>query len=85
MTANVRDRALVLISHESADGHLCVDLIRRANGTFGFEEYRRDPDDGRGWYPVGGTGDVVFKSRDEALDAARRSVGWLDEVLGDSD
>lgn len=74
-------KPLVLVSHETPDGLRCVDLLKRADGSFGFEEYRRDPDDGRGWYAVGGTGDISFKSRKAMLDAARRNISWLDEVL----
>jgi hypothetical protein len=35
----------VLASIETGDGHRCVDLFRRLDGTFGYEEFRRDPED----------------------------------------
>jgi len=59
----------------------CVDVFRRPDGTFGFEEYRRDAEDARGWFPVGFFGDGVFDSAEAALDEARRRVSWLPEVL----
>jgi hypothetical protein len=38
----------VLRSIETDDAARCVDLFVRPDGTFGFEEYRRDIEDGRG-------------------------------------
>src|SRR6266403_513923 len=35
----------VLASRENAEGNRCVDIFRRDDGSFGFEEYRRDPED----------------------------------------
>jgi len=81
VTGRTQQRNLVLISHETADGRLCVDLFRRPDGSFGYEEYRRDPDDGAGWYPVGGAGEVIFGNETDALEAARKHVGWLNGVL----
>src|SRR2546428_12349041 len=39
----------VLVSVENQYGDYCVDVFARADGTFGFEEYRRDPEDGAMW------------------------------------
>lgn len=61
---------------------VCVDIFARPDGTFGFDEYRRDPEDMRGWYSIGNFGDLTFASADLALAAARREVAWLNEVLG---
>lgn len=61
---------------------LCVDVFRRPDGSFGFEEYRRDPEDGRGWYPVGHHAGLEFVSEDAAYEAASERVGWLDAVSG---
>jgi hypothetical protein len=35
----------VLASIETDDGLRCVDLFRRPDGTFGYQEFRRDPED----------------------------------------
>ena len=43
----------VLRSIETVDGGRCVDVFVRGNGTYGFEEYRRDAEDARGWFPIG--------------------------------
>ena len=42
----------VLASLETEDGPRCVDLFRRPDGTFGYEEFRRDPEDQGVWTPV---------------------------------
>ena len=55
----------------------CVDIFQRPDGTFGFEEYRRDPEDGRGWFAIGGHSMHSFASAGEAREAAQRVVKWL--------
>jgi hypothetical protein len=42
----------VVASFNSPAGDHCVDIFLRDDGTFGFEEYRRDPEDMRGWFPL---------------------------------
>jgi len=70
-------RNKVMRSINRDDGQLCVDIFRRPDGTFGFEEYRRDPEDLGGWYPVGNHAGHSFPTQDTALEAARRTVAWL--------
>ena len=67
-------------SNQVGEGR-CVDLFQRPDGSFGFEEYRRDPEDPRGWYPVGYHSEEQFSSADDALQAARLKVAWLDGAL----
>jgi hypothetical protein len=43
----------VLRSINNDDASRCVDVFLRPEGTIGFEEYRRDAEDGRGWFPIG--------------------------------
>ncbi|WP_340119338.1 hypothetical protein [Pelagibius sp. 7325] len=62
----------------------CVDVFRRPDGTFGFEEYRRDAEDARGWFAVGFFSDRVFDSEDAALREARARVVWLNAAMGDT-
>ena len=69
---------VVLRSIETADGSRCVDLFVRADGSFGFEAYRRDVEDGGGWTPVSGYAGVVFATLEAALAAARERLPWLD-------
>ena len=56
---------------------LCVDLFQRPDGSFGFDEFRRDPEDTRGWYVVGHHGSLRFSTAEGAMEDARRKVGWL--------
>jgi len=56
----------------------CVDIFIRPDGTCGFEEYRRDVEDNRGWFAVGSFANQVFPSPEEACSAAKTAVAWLD-------
>ncbi len=62
----------------------CVDVFQRTDGSYGFEEYRRDPEDGRGWFAVGHFGEKQFSSPADALVEAEGKVPWLAEVIGNS-
>lgn len=73
-------RNLVLASLETEGGERCVDIFQRPDGTFGFEEYRRDSEDGRGWFRIGSFGAEVFASEADARDAAARALSWLGDV-----
>jgi hypothetical protein len=73
---------VVLTSLETPEGDRCVDLFRRPDGTYGFEEFRRDPEDAGAWTPVRYFSGGVYASQDAALASAARSVPWLGETLG---
>jgi len=83
MTEPRSARPLVLASLENGDGTRCVDLFRRADGTHGFEEYRRDPEDLRGWSGAAGFGARVFTDESAARTAARAAVKWLPAAVGE--
>jgi len=57
---------------------ICVDVFQRPDGSFGFEEFRRDPEDGRGWFAIGHHGHEAFASVDAALEAAASRIAWLE-------
>jgi hypothetical protein len=76
-------RDLVLVSIETDGGERCVDIFQRPDGTFGFEEYRRDSEDGRGWFRLGSFGEKAFTCEAAARDAARRAIPWLPQVTGE--
>jgi hypothetical protein len=67
----------VLQSVENQYGDYCVDVFARADGTFGFEEYRRDPEDGATWRSLHRYGGQVLHSEEEALARAKACVPWL--------
>ena len=68
----------VLYSINHDGDTICVDVFRRPDDTFGFEEFRRDPEDVRGWFAIGHYGRETFSSVEAALDAATGCVGWFD-------
>jgi hypothetical protein len=62
----------------NASGELrCVDVFKRSDGSFGFQEFRRDPEDNRGWYPIGGGSNQRFLSAADALVNAKARIHWL--------
>lgn len=72
---------LVFRSIENNDHDRCVDLFRRPDGTFGFEEFRRDVEDSGVWTPVQYYSDGLYETEAAALNAATRSVSWLRDAL----
>ena len=66
-----------LASLESSDGARCVDIFVRADGSFGFEEFRRDPEDGGVWTLTGHFAALRFATREAAEEAASKTVAWL--------
>ena len=72
---------VVLSSIETFDGDRCVDIFQRADGTFGFDEFRRDPETKTGWFRIGHFENDVFASRGKAIEAAKQRVVWLDGAL----
>ena len=68
----------VVDSLEDAEGARCVDLILRDDGSFGFKEFRRDPEDGGGWTLVADYSGLRYPNREAALAAAAETVAWFD-------
>lgn len=69
----------VLSSHENEYADRCVDVFARPDGTYGFEEYRRDAEDMGAWTPVAHYSARSFPTREEAWSQATHSVAWLAE------
>lgn len=67
----------VLHSYETDGAERCVDIFVRPDGTFGFEEYRRDVEDARGWFPTGFHSARLYPNEAAATAAALGAVGWL--------
>jgi hypothetical protein len=55
----------------------CVDIVRRPDGTFGFQEFRKDPEDSGGWTLVSYNPQGAYATVEEAIGAARAVVAWL--------
>jgi hypothetical protein len=77
MSRRIDKSWIVLKSIETDDGHRCVDLFRRPDDTFGYEEFRRDPEDQGEWTPVRFASALNYASLEEARAAARGAVAWM--------
>jgi hypothetical protein len=66
----------VLASLENRHGDYCVDIFTRPHGSFGFEEYRRDPEDGV-WRCLHRYSGQVFNSQEDAVAEAKARGPWL--------
>jgi hypothetical protein len=81
MSARLDPSWKVLASPSTPSVDRCVDIFTRPDGTFGFEEFRRDPEDMGAWTPIAYYSERAFSTADEATAAARDSVSWLGDVL----
>jgi hypothetical protein len=54
----------------------CVDILKHENGTFGFKEFRRDPEDSGRWTLVRDN-PLDYATEEQAIAAARAAVAWL--------
>jgi hypothetical protein len=71
----------VFVSVENSEHDRCVDMFSRPDGSYGFEEFRRDIEDGGQWTPVQYYSGARYVSSAETLGAAERCVTWLAEIL----
>lgn len=70
----------VIRSINAAGDLRCVDIFARPDGSFGYEEYRRDVEDNRGWFPIGHYGGSLFETAEAALAAAKKNLSWLNDT-----
>lgn len=76
------DKSWVVFDSIENDRHdRCVDLLRRPDGSFGFEEFRRDVEDAGTWTPVAYYSRAAYGSGEAARRAAIEAVVWLDEAV----
>lgn len=71
----------VIRSINNEDASHCVDIFQRADGTFGFDEFRRDGEDARGWFPIGVYSSIIFCDPVEAQRLACETIQWLSKVF----
>jgi len=67
MSRRIDKSWLVFTSIENFEHDRCVDLFSRPDGSFGFEESRRNPEDGGEWTPVQYYSGSAYASQDAAL------------------
>ena len=77
MSSRIDKSWVVFDSIENLEANRCVDLFQRPDGTYGFEEFRRDPEDAGVWTPVQYYSAKAFASKADALAAATGAVTWL--------
>ncbi len=56
-----------------------VKIVKRSDGTFGCNEFRRDPEDAGSWTLVRENASGTYATEDQAVAAAR--AGWLRDVM----
>jgi hypothetical protein len=80
MSRRIDKSWLVFKSLENGEHDRCLDLFSRPDGSYGFEEFRRDVEDGGDWTPVQFYSGTRYASEGEAFQAAKRVVIWLAEM-----
>ena len=81
MSGRIDKSWVVFDSIENGQHDRCLDLFRRPDGSFGFEEFRRDVEDAGAWTPVAYYSRTAYASNEAALDAAIAGVVWLGEAV----
>jgi hypothetical protein len=81
MSRRINKSWLVFASLENFEHDRCVDFFSRPDGNFGFEEFRRDPEDRGTWTPVTYRSGAAYSSKEAALAAAKQSVVGLAKAI----
>jgi hypothetical protein len=84
MSKRIDKSWLVFVSIENFEHDRCVDLFSRHDGSYGFEEFRRDVEDRGEWTPFQYYSGSTYASREAALAGATRSVTWLADAIKQS-
>lgn len=69
----------VMATLHSKDADRAVKIMKRSDGTFGCNEFRRDPEDAGGWTLVRENASGTYATQEQAVAAAR--AGWLRDVV----
>ena len=78
MAGRVNHRGwIVLESAQSSSDGLCVDFFEHPDGGFGFEQFRRDPEDRGSFTQVSYFSAQRFPSVLEAVAVAQATIDWL--------
>ena len=73
-------KCAVTRSINNDEGLLCVDIFRREDNTYGFEEYRKDPEVNEGWFKIGFFEEVTrFDTENDAFNGACKTICWLNQ------
>ena len=69
----------VIATLHNEDADRAVKIIKWSDGTFGCNEFRRDPEDAGGWTLVRENACGTYATQEQAIAAAR--AGWLRDVV----
>jgi hypothetical protein len=72
MSSRLEKNWRVLASPSTSSVDRCVDIFVRPDGRFGFEEFRRDPEDMGTWTPVAYYSAQEFDSEQDAVTGVDR-------------
>ena len=65
----------VIATVHNKGGDRAVKIMKGSDGTFGINEFRRDPEDAGGWTLVRENASGTYATQAQAVAAAR--AGWL--------
>ena len=68
---------VVINSINNDNNNLCIDFFFRKNKTFGYQEYRKDPENISEWYRIGNYDYKVFSNKDDAYHDAKKTIVWF--------
>jgi hypothetical protein len=81
MSRRIDKAWVVFASVENGAHDKCVDIFYRPDGSFGFEEFRRDVEEQGEWTPLSYYSGSSYPSSPAAYDAAEAAIPWLADVL----
>jgi len=61
---------------ESSDGKRKLEIFRRADGTYGFEDMKYG-DEEASWFPAGRYSVGIFGTEEDALREAKGRIRWM--------
>jgi len=67
-------------SFDNPEKNRCVDIIEALDGTFQFQEWRREPEDISGWFLMRDGSPNVFCSESQAILEAKLAITWFQEL-----
>ena len=69
----------VIRSYNNEDESICVDIFVRPDNTWGFEQYRRDFEEGR-WFPISDYRSTIYPDESTARKEAAKEISWFQSL-----
>jgi hypothetical protein len=77
MSKRIAREWVVFESVENDEHNRCCDFFQRTDGSWDFEEFRRDVEDAGAWTPVAYYSTASYPSKNLAWSEAVKSITWL--------